>query len=253
MKDYITIGQAAKLLDISTHQIRHYEECGIVKPIINKENGYRLYGQEEFYRLAHVLFLRRFDIPIADIKTAFSSYEKSDYLNLFQDKIYELEDRINELKELKKQTENLSSGIVEFEKNENVFNIIEVDERKLQVLKTISYTQDISFLDFFNFAKNIYKIHEKEFYLIFKNDKVLLCIEGDDGSNKVITLKNGRYLKYSFIADSEKCIDSKYKEFAKYVKKQKIKTDKSIILRDKSLLSIAYNNHLCYEFECEVL
>lgn len=58
MKQEITISEFAKLMGVSVHQIRYFEEKGILYPSYMDENQYRMYGIEEIYRLSHILLLR---------------------------------------------------------------------------------------------------------------------------------------------------------------------------------------------------
>ncbi|MGG4499569.1 MerR family transcriptional regulator [Paenibacillus polymyxa] len=57
MKKHITISQLAQLMNVSVHQLRYFEEKGILYPLYTDENQYRMYGLHEIYQLSHILML----------------------------------------------------------------------------------------------------------------------------------------------------------------------------------------------------
>ena len=52
MKNLFTIGEMAKLHNMTMKPLRYYDEIGILKPIqIDESNGYRYYSTEQFEQL----------------------------------------------------------------------------------------------------------------------------------------------------------------------------------------------------------
>jgi len=47
LKDYLTIGEAAKLLGVSEMTLRRWDEAGKLKAYRNPANNYRLYRKSE--------------------------------------------------------------------------------------------------------------------------------------------------------------------------------------------------------------
>lgn len=41
---HYTISEMSKLLGVTTHMLRYYEKIGVIRPVVNKENGYRYYS-----------------------------------------------------------------------------------------------------------------------------------------------------------------------------------------------------------------
>lgn len=72
MKDEITISELANLMQVSVHQIRYFEEKGVLQPAYTGENQYRMYGMDEVYRLAHILLLRKMGLSVQMIKDCLS-------------------------------------------------------------------------------------------------------------------------------------------------------------------------------------
>ncbi|MBQ4266335.1 MAG: MerR family DNA-binding transcriptional regulator, partial [Clostridia bacterium] len=44
MRMHYTISEMSKLLGVTTHMLRYYEKIGIIRPVVNPENGYRYYS-----------------------------------------------------------------------------------------------------------------------------------------------------------------------------------------------------------------
>ncbi|MEJ6348872.1 MerR family transcriptional regulator [Holzapfeliella sp. He02] len=67
--DYLTIGEVAKLADISVQTLRYYDNIDLFKPeFTNPQNHYRYYGIRQLFYLETIKYLRRLDISIKQIK-----------------------------------------------------------------------------------------------------------------------------------------------------------------------------------------
>jgi len=251
MKDYLTIGQAAKLLDISTHQIRYYEERNLIKPIMNEDNGYRMYGEDEIYTLAHALFLRKFNIPIAKIHEAFSSFTQDDYIDLMQTNVVELEKEINRLVRLKNDTISLINAITAHIEKLNTFTIKDLGARKVNVLANLSHTNaNFGIRDFYDIAIKQTDILEQDFITLIDKKRMLMCVEDLTMTENTIEIPSGKYLCYPFLSKDESDFDIELCKFENYAKKNKLKLKGELIMVDNSMVSITYNKHFCFEYQC---
>ena len=69
MKNYFSISQAAKIVDMTTETLRYYDRIGLVKPCkVDEWTGYRYYSQQEVVRLNTVKALQCMDLPLSEIK-----------------------------------------------------------------------------------------------------------------------------------------------------------------------------------------
>ncbi len=69
MKDYFSISQTAKIVEMTTETLRHYDRIGLVKPCkVDEWTGYRYYSQQEIVRLNTIRALRCMDIALSEIK-----------------------------------------------------------------------------------------------------------------------------------------------------------------------------------------
>lgn len=79
-KDYLTIGQMAKLHNINKKTLLFYDQIGLFSPELTGENGYRYYSYSQCQLLERILFLRELDVPIEDIKHQLKTARAKDTL-----------------------------------------------------------------------------------------------------------------------------------------------------------------------------
>lgn len=69
MKNYFSIGEAAKAVHTTTETLRHYDRIGLVKPSKKDEwTNYRYYTEQDIVRLNTVRALQLMDLPLQEIK-----------------------------------------------------------------------------------------------------------------------------------------------------------------------------------------
>lgn len=73
MNKQITVHELAQQANISIRTLHYYDEIGLLKPAQVKENGYRVYGQNEMLKLQQILFFRELDFPLEQIKEIVNS------------------------------------------------------------------------------------------------------------------------------------------------------------------------------------
>ena len=69
MKQYYSIGDAAKAARMTRETLRHYDRIGLVKPSKKNEwTNYRYYTGQDIVRLNTVRALQLMDLPLQEIK-----------------------------------------------------------------------------------------------------------------------------------------------------------------------------------------
>lgn len=63
-----TVTALAKQARVTVRALRHYDQIGLLKPSIRMANGKRIYGDEEFMRLAEIVYLKKIGIGLPKIK-----------------------------------------------------------------------------------------------------------------------------------------------------------------------------------------
>lgn len=107
MKDEITISELAQLMQVSVHQIRYFEEKGVLHPAYTGENQYRMYGMDEVYRLAHILLFRKMGLSVQVIKECLSHLTAEQITPIFRQALRDTEAEIQRLQDTKLFIEKL--------------------------------------------------------------------------------------------------------------------------------------------------
>ncbi|WP_246009355.1 MerR family transcriptional regulator [Brevibacillus fluminis] len=63
-----TTSQFAEMAKVSSRTLRYYDKVGLLSPSDYSESGYRLYTDEDFPRLQHILVLKFLGFSLAEIK-----------------------------------------------------------------------------------------------------------------------------------------------------------------------------------------
>ena len=68
MKKYLSISELAKLRNVTTETLRHYDRIGLLKPCyVDPENGRRYYSSDQFEILGTIRELRQLGMSLEDI------------------------------------------------------------------------------------------------------------------------------------------------------------------------------------------
>lgn len=59
MKNFYSISEVAKILNISTSKLRYYDKNDIISLEIRKENGYRYYSEKQIVLLKKISLAKR--------------------------------------------------------------------------------------------------------------------------------------------------------------------------------------------------
>lgn len=111
----LTIKAFAALMEVSTHQIRYFEEKGVLPPEALGENGYRLYGMASVYRLSQILMLREMGLSVEEIKDSLATFEPKTYYDRFAQSIQQIDAEIARLERLKQAVSETMAQYDHFE------------------------------------------------------------------------------------------------------------------------------------------
>lgn len=90
-----TRGQVCKVLGVTRDTLRHYEDCGLVKPQENINNKYKYYSIADLEILNVILFLRSIDVPIHDIPQFIQCKNIDTYGTFIDEQIMKAKIKIN--------------------------------------------------------------------------------------------------------------------------------------------------------------
>ncbi len=86
MKNYLSIGEMAKIRNIDVQSLRYYEKLGILIPAyINPENGYRYYSMEQIMILDTIILCIDLGIPLKKLKEYVDESGQFEFEHLLKD------------------------------------------------------------------------------------------------------------------------------------------------------------------------
>ncbi len=100
MKKHFTIGEIAKLYQIGPDSLRYYEKKGLLQPK-RSDAGYRLYDEEDLWRLNVIKDLRKLQFSIEDIDEYLQDRDFDSTLDLMEKKVEIIEKEIEPLLRMK--------------------------------------------------------------------------------------------------------------------------------------------------------
>ena len=144
---YLTTGEFAKLCNVSKHTLFHYDDIGVFSPEIIKDNGYRYYSIWQYEKLIIITELRNLGMSLKEIKEYIDNRSPKKLINLFEDRISVLENKINHIKSFKNSIEIRNRELINIPKNNknDVFREV-IKESCLLFSKTVESLEDIDFI-----------------------------------------------------------------------------------------------------------
>ena len=103
---YLTVGEIAKVLDISTEMIRFYVREGIITPKKNEQNNYWEYSSDDVMMLSDILFYRDQELTINDIRSIFDGLEVEKIGNIIEERKAEALENIEKYQRMLKKLED---------------------------------------------------------------------------------------------------------------------------------------------------
>ena len=200
----LSIGEVARLFNISKDTLRYYDKIGVLTPEINEENGYRFYDIRHLEQLILILGIKYLGISLSEIKEITENGDIEDYYKLMQKQKKIIKDRILELKRLEKSLNNselLINRIMNC-KNKYDFSKLNVENLDLKlyevkvrsvldldneskVEKNLIELKDKAYLYFYEIKDNKYIIEEENLLFIKSNDNIEKFLEKSKNKDKV--------------------------------------------------------------------
>lgn len=219
MRKLLTIGEVARLVNMSASQIRFYEKKGLLKPKRVENNEYRLYGYMEIDRLERISLLKDLNLSISDMKHLLGLDEGFEYMKILEGTTLKLQEEISRLTDLQNHVETLKQKY-RFHMDEQT-EVIDYPIRQLSILHD-DVCFDLSEKEVFDFTvyHNInYMSYSHEFYTIQNDDGLTLFCLYNNETNEVketldsFVLEKGKYLSFATSVSSYDEVDEAYKAF----------------------------------------
>ena len=137
MNTKFSIGQMAKLHNISIKTLRYYDKIDLFKPIEIRDSGYRYYSHEQFEQLNTIKYLKFLGISLREIKEYMEIRDINNYLEILYKEKNIVANKIEILEKINKRIDNQIQEI-NHAKEINKIGIVsvkELPERKIISLK----------------------------------------------------------------------------------------------------------------------
>lgn len=129
MKEKFLIGELANLFNITKDTLRYYDKLDILKPETDEQNKYRYYDLRSIFKLSRVLFFKNIGVSLNEIKTYMEKKNSDNLLNLLKRKNEEVDDKINQLMNLKNRITTKLMLLENYENDLNKIRIVNIKER----------------------------------------------------------------------------------------------------------------------------
>ena len=134
MKNRYKISEIAKIFNISRQTLIFYHKKNILVPnIIDEENGYRYYSNEQIWDLFFLLTLKKAGFSLEEIKRYVEIKNSDESIMFLENKINEIDKKISELKKSKKTILKKLENIRDFSSTstkEEEFKLEEIEDIK---------------------------------------------------------------------------------------------------------------------------
>ncbi|PRA07585.1 MULTISPECIES: MerR family transcriptional regulator [unclassified Paenibacillus] len=253
MSDEITISELAKLMKVSVHQIRYFEEKGVLNPAYIAENQYRMYGVDEIYRLSHILLLRKMGLSVSMIKECLSNLTTDQITSLFQQALADTEAAITQLQ----QTKHLIGKLLHEKKHipieaQVTYYIDTREEIHLSLWFHMEAQEYLQARQLIQHKENIPNLFEADIHYAYdETDTVGIYIQ-KEGANDLV-LPRGKYLSRHVYVQIEAELKEHINEFYAYAEHQGYPYHGPLIMVEKSYLSLFTPEKLHYELLLQMI
>ena len=114
-EEYISIGNLAKTIGLTTRTLRYYEEMGIMTPPRRLEGAVRVYAPEDVRKLKFILRLKELGLSIKEMQELDAAYAEAKETDKIIPRLIEMLDKhINNLDQKMSKLASLRKEIVEY-------------------------------------------------------------------------------------------------------------------------------------------
>lgn len=130
-----TRGEVCRVLGVTKDTLRHYENCGLLKPEENKKNKYKYYSIADLEILNVILFLRTIDVPIHEIPRFIQCKDIETYGDFLDEQIKKAISKINYWNQVKNILDYLKKTLDDYRKVPHKVAVVENTTFRFRVSK----------------------------------------------------------------------------------------------------------------------
>jgi DNA-binding transcriptional MerR regulator len=140
-KDLLTVGELAKLMNITVRTLQYYDKGGMLTPSSKSEGGRRLYTKKDVVKLHQILSFKYLGFSLEDIKHKLISLDNpDDVVKVLNSQEHALKFQIEKLKEAVSAVQSLRDEVsliheVDFNKYADIITLIRQNNEGYWVIK----------------------------------------------------------------------------------------------------------------------
>lgn len=133
MKNEYLINEIAKMFNLTKRTLQYYDKIDLLKPDFIKENGYRVYREDQLAKLIEILIWKNIGLDSRDIKNIFEEKTEKNIGNILNEVDERLEDELKKIMFLKENLKFIKQSLDY--KNLSYDEIMVKTLKKRQILK----------------------------------------------------------------------------------------------------------------------
>lgn len=98
----LTIGRLAEAAAVPTSTVRYYERAGLLRPSCRSASNYRLYSDEDLYRLRFIRAAQASGFTLGDISQLLRPSPCRQVQQLIEDRVAQVDARMRELRHVRR-------------------------------------------------------------------------------------------------------------------------------------------------------
>lgn len=140
-KDLLTVGELAKLMDVTVRTLQYYDKEGLLTPSSKSDGGRRLYTKKDMVKLHQILSFKYLGFSLEDIKHTLISLDNTDdVVKTLNSQEQALKSQIEKLKEAVSAVQSLRDEVsliheVDFNKYADIITLIRQKNEGYWVVK----------------------------------------------------------------------------------------------------------------------
>lgn len=166
-----TIRQISLDYGVSRRMLCYYEEIGLIRSSRKDDYAYRVYDENAIQRLQQIIILRKLQIPVKQIKDILNNQNAVAVIEIFKQKISELDEEITALSTLKSI---LMRFIDELQEKADIHLKLELlnDKTMFAIVSTLSFSQNkikekVSMEELNKANENLSKLEDKDVRIVY--------------------------------------------------------------------------------------
>ena len=155
----LTTAQFAKLHGVNKRTLHYYDTIGLFSPDTKGENGYRYYDSSQSLEFEYIRMFKDLNMSIEEIKTYINHPNSEDFLKIADEKILEIQQNMDRLKQTKQLLERKKEDLLLSSKElEKGIYVTQCKQERLLKIPFLSQEEDMARV--FSYAKETWGMQQ---------------------------------------------------------------------------------------------